>query len=142
MRMVLCARCRETAGNVIPDALALMKETKMKRMPGIRGVKALSQVMRYRMTGECYGRVTREGLLEAVTFTLTQRYRSAFQAERTQEVQRPGCKKKKGAHFSEQQEGGWGWQQWQAGCVCQGWQGLCHEGPSRKRNSLRLGKTT
>lgn len=97
--MVLCARCRETSGNVIPDALALMKETKMKRMPGIRGVKALSQVMRYRMTGECYGRVTREGLLEAVKFTLTQRYRSAFQAERTQEVQRPGCKKKQGLIF-------------------------------------------
>lgn len=92
--MVLCAQCRETAGNVIPEALALMRETQMKRMTGIRGVKASSQVMRYRMTGECYFRVTREGLLEAVTFTLIQRYRSAFQAERTQEVQRPSCKKR------------------------------------------------
>lgn len=92
--MVLCAQCRETAGNVIPEALALMRETQMKRMTGIRGVKASSQAMRYRMTGECYFRVTREGLLEAVTFTLIQRYRSAFQAERTQEVQTPSCKKK------------------------------------------------
>lgn len=65
--MVLRAKCREAVVNMTPEALALMRETKMT---GMRHLKALSQVMRHRMTGECYLRVTREGLLEAMTFTL------------------------------------------------------------------------
>lgn len=65
--MVLHAKCREAVVNMIPEALALTRETKMT---GMRDLKALSQVLRHRMTGECYFRVTREGLLEAMTFTL------------------------------------------------------------------------
>lgn len=61
------AKCREAVVNMIPEAFALTRETKMT---GMRDLMALSQVMRHRMTGECYFRVTREGLLEAMTFTL------------------------------------------------------------------------
>lgn len=71
-------------------------------------MKALSQVMKYRMTGECYFRVTRKDLLEAVTFTEIQGYRSAFQAEGTEHVQRPSGSK--GLICLSNRKVGQGWQ--------------------------------
>lgn len=47
-----------------------MRETKLNKMTEVRNVKALSWMMKKRVTGECSFRVIREGFLEAVTYTL------------------------------------------------------------------------
>lgn len=93
--------------NIDPEALALRRETEIKKIKvaRIRAGKAWSQVMRYRVGGECFFRVTRKGLLEAVTFPEIQTDRSA----KAQGQERAG--------LSEQQEGGQGWQQREVNCL-------------------------